>query len=59
MWKGLKACNYIKKSLPTKVFSCEICEIFKNTHFEDMRTTASEEIEKSNSDFKKSEIMEL
>ena len=27
---------------PTQVFSCEICEIFKNTYFEEhMRTTAS------------------
>ena len=26
------------------MFSCEICEIFKNTYFEDhLRTTASEE----------------
>ena len=26
----LKACNFIKKT-PTQVFSCEVCEIFKNT----------------------------
>ena len=31
------------KETPTQVFSCEICEIFKNTYFEEyLRTTASE-----------------
>ena len=31
------------KGTPTQVFSCEICEIFKNTYFEEhLRTTASE-----------------
>ena len=28
-----KACNFIKKETPAQVFSCEFCEIFKNTHF--------------------------
>ena len=38
----LQACNFIKKRLLTQVFSCEICEIFKNTYFEEyLRTTAS------------------
>ena len=32
----------ILKKTPTQVFSCEICEIFKNTYFEEhQRTTAS------------------
>ena len=26
-----QACNFIKKETPAKVFSCEFCEIFKNT----------------------------
>ena len=28
-----KVCNFIKKETLTQVFSCEICEIFKNTFF--------------------------
>ena len=28
-----KACNFIKKETPAQVFSCEFCEIFKNTYF--------------------------
>ena len=36
------ACNFIKKRLQ-QVFSFEICEIFKNTYFEEhLQTTASE-----------------
>ena len=32
----------IKKETLVRVFSCEVCEIFKNTFFaEDLRTTAS------------------
>ena len=27
------ACNFIKKQTLTRVFSCEFCEIFKNTFF--------------------------
>ena len=39
---GLQARNYIKKDTLTQVFSCEICEIFKYTYFEELiRTTAS------------------
>ena len=31
-----------KKETPTQVFSCKICEIFKNTYFEEhLQTTAS------------------
>ena len=31
------------KVLPTQVFSCEYCKIFKNTYFEEhLRTAASE-----------------
>ena len=28
---GLKACIFIKKEIPTQVFSWELCEIFKNS----------------------------
>ena len=31
--KGLQACNFVKKRLPTKVFSCELFVIFKTTFF--------------------------
>ena len=38
---GLGACNFIKKRLQM-LFFCEICEIFKNTFFEEyLRTTVS------------------
>ena len=30
---GLKACIFIKKEIPTQVFSCKYCEIFKNNFF--------------------------
>ena len=30
---GLKACNFIKKEIPSQVFSCEYWEIFKNNFF--------------------------
>ena len=40
---GLRPCNFIKKETPTRVFSCKICEIFKNTYFEEhLRTAPSE-----------------
>ena len=40
---GLKACNFIKET-PAQAFSYEVCEIFKNTYFEEhLRATASEE----------------
>ena len=36
------ACNFIQKETPTQVFSCELCEIFKNTFFaEYLWTTTS------------------
>ena len=39
---GLQACNFIKKETVAQVFSCEFCEIFKNTFFtEHLWTTAS------------------
>ena len=28
-----QACNFIKKETLAQVFSCEFCEIFKNTYF--------------------------
>ena len=28
-----EACNFINKETPTRVFSCEFCEIFKSTFF--------------------------
>ena len=28
-----EACNFIKKETLVQVFSCEFCEIFKNTFF--------------------------
>ena len=43
---GLQPCNFIKKRLQDRCFPCEICEIFKKTHFEEhMGTTASEKID--------------
>ena len=37
-----EACNFIKKETLGQVFSCEFCEIFKNTFFtEHLQTTAS------------------
>ena len=32
---GFQACNFIRKETPTQVFSCEYCEVFKNTSFEE------------------------
>ena len=41
------ACNFIKKETLAQVFSCEICEIFKNIYFTEYpRTTASENLPK-------------
>ena len=39
---GLRASNFIKRDwdTATQVFSCEYCEIFKNTYEENLRTTA-------------------
>ena len=38
-----QACSFIKKETLTQAFSCEYCEISKNTFFftEQLRTTAS------------------
>ena len=37
-----RACKFIKKRLQHTCFSCEICEIFKNTYLEEhLQTTAS------------------
>ena len=38
---GMTACNFIKKRLQHKVFSCEICEIFKNNYFEEHLLTVA------------------
>ena len=38
-----QACNFNKKETLAQVLSCEFCEFFKNTYFEEhLRTTASE-----------------
>ena len=37
----VEACNFIEKETPAKVFSCEICESFKNALFiEHIKTTS-------------------
>ena len=28
---GLQSCNFIKNEIPAQIFSCEFCEIFKNS----------------------------
>ena len=33
---GLQVCNFIKKEIPTQVFSCEHWEIFINGYFEEI-----------------------
>ena len=39
----LKASNFIKKETLTQTFSCDICEIFKNTYFQKyLLTTVSD-----------------
>ena len=41
----LQACNFIKKESLAQVFSCEFCEIFKNTFFtEHPQVTAPDDI---------------
>ena len=41
-FNNVAACNFIKKDAPKQVFSCEFCEISKNTLFtEHLRATAS------------------
>ena len=43
-----EACNFIKKETLTQVFSCQFCEIFKNTFLtEHLRVTASHETRKT------------
>ena len=32
-WNKVAACNFIKKETLTQVFSCEFCQISKNTYF--------------------------
>ena len=35
--------NFIQKEAPTQVFSCEFCQLIKNTYFaEGLQTTSSE-----------------
>ena len=47
--KKLQACNYIKNETLAHVFSCEFCEISKNTFFtEHLWTTASDFSKKIN-----------
>ena len=42
LWNNEEACNFIKKETLAQVFSCQFCEIFKNTFFtEYLQTTAS------------------
>ena len=36
-----EACNFIKKETLAQLFSCEFCEISKNTYTEHIRTPAS------------------
>ena len=36
--------NFIQKETPTQVFSCEFCELIKNTYFVEGLQTASSEI---------------
>ena len=36
-----EACNFIKKENLAQVFSCEFCQIFKNTFFTEHLETAS------------------
>ena len=41
-YRGNAACNFIKKETLAQVFSCEYCEVSKNTFFtEHLWTTAS------------------
>ena len=32
---GLEPASFFKKETPTQVLSCEVCEAFKNTYFEE------------------------
>ena len=45
-FNSTKVCNFIKKEALTQVFSCEFCEIFKSTYFEEhLQTAASDYLE--------------
>ena len=40
--KSPEACNFVKKETLAQIFSCEFCEVFRNTFFtEHLWTTAS------------------
>ena len=42
-WQSYKTCNLINEESLTLVFSCQYCEIFENTYFDEhLRTAASE-----------------
>ena len=43
--KGPKACNFVKKGTLAHVFSCEFCEIFKNTFFHRTPLVAASDIQ--------------
>ena len=42
MLQALRTATLLKKTL-TQVFSCEYCEIFKNTYYEELLGTAASE----------------
>ena len=43
-WSLISGLQLYQKETPTQIFSCEICEIFNNTYFEDYpETTVSVE----------------
>ena len=44
---GAFSLQLYEKETPTQVFSCEICEIFKNTYFEEHLWMAASTIKKS------------
>ena len=47
-----KACNFIKKETLAQVFSCEFCEISKNTFFHRIPPAAVSEIRNTVSELK-------
>ena len=47
-----QACNFIKKEILAQVFSCEFCDISKNTFFiEHLQATASARTSKTSFDY--------
>ena len=51
---GLRSCNFIKKETPTKVFSVEICQTFKDILFyRTPQLAASENLDRQNLKMKK------